>query len=80
MTAHDTHCTPGINTNYLIATSTTNIRNGLPQVTVLSLHQKQKQKTKTAKQATWQPHKNNTAHQKHMRSTWVPRVFTIIRK
>jgi hypothetical protein len=33
-----------------------------------------------AKQATWQPHKNNTAHQKHMRSTWVPRVFTVIRK
>jgi hypothetical protein len=30
--------------------------------------------------ATWQPHKNNTAHQKHMRSTWVPRVFTAIRK
>jgi hypothetical protein len=21
-----------------------------------------------------------TAHQKHMRSTWVPRVFTVIRK
>jgi hypothetical protein len=34
----------------------------------------------TAKQATWQPHKNNTAHQKLMRSTWVPRVFTVIRK